>query len=80
MARRAWHHGTLTYAEANAVLFDAIEQRRNVAGAGGLPEVELSVVATLEALKRGAPVDWTDAATRLRADGLNRYLAGYAAP
>lgn len=81
-AWRAAHGITapLTYAEANAVLFDAIEQRRNVAGAGGLPEVELSVVATLEALKRGAPVDWTDAATRLRADGLNRYLAGYAAP
>lgn len=81
-AWRAAHGITapLTYAEANAVLFDAIEQRRNVAGAAGLPEVELSVVATLEALKRGAPVDWTAAATRLRADGLNRYLAGYAAP
>jgi len=80
----AWRaaHGTtapLTYAEANAVLFDAIEQRRNAAGAAGLPEVELSVVATLEALKRGQPIDWMSAAAQLRAEGLSRYLTPYAA-
>ena len=79
----AWRdaYGTtapLSYAEANAVLFEAIEQRRNAAGASGLPEVELSVVAVLEALKTGTPVDWTAAATILRAGGLNRYLAPYA--
>ncbi len=79
----AWRsaHGMiepLSYAEANAVLFEAIEQRRNAAGAAGLPEVELSVVAVLEALKAAKPVDWNAAATRLRADGLNRYLAPYA--
>lgn len=81
----AWRaaHGTtapLSYAEANAVLFDAIEQRRNAVGAAGLPEVELSVVAVLEALKTGKPVDWTAAAATLRAQGLNRYLAPYATP
>jgi N-acetylmuramic acid 6-phosphate (MurNAc-6-P) etherase len=65
----------LTYAEANAVLFEAIEQRRNAPGAAGLPEVELSVVAVLEALRSGRPVDWTAAADRLRAGGLNAYLA-----
>jgi hypothetical protein len=80
----AWRdaHGAtapLSYAEANAVLFEAIEQRRNAADASGLPEVELSVVAVLEALKTGTPVDWTAAATTLRAGGLNRYLAPYAA-
>ncbi len=80
----AWRdaHGAtapLSYAEANAVLFEAIEQRRNAAGASGLPEVELSVVAVLEALKTGEPVDWTAAATTLRAGGLNHYLAPYAA-
>ncbi|WP_334179391.1 hypothetical protein [Pseudoxanthomonas sp.] len=79
----AWRdaHGAtapLSYAEANAVLFDAIEQRRMAAGAAGLPEVELSVVAVLEALKTGTPVDWAAAATRLRTEGLNRYLAPYA--
>lgn len=80
----AWRdaHGAtapLSYAEANAVLFEAIEQRRNAAGASGLPEVELSVVAVLEALKTGTPVDWNAAATTLRAGGMNRYLAPYAA-
>lgn len=65
----------LSYAEANAVLFEAIEQRRNAPGAAGLPEVELSVVAVLEALRSGRPVDWTAAADRLRAGGLNAYLA-----
>lgn len=80
----AWRdaHGTtapVSYAEANAVLFEAIEQRRHAAGASGLPEVELSVVAVLEALKTGTPVDWTAAAATLRAGGLNRYLAPYAA-
>jgi len=80
----AWRdaYGTtapLSYAEANAVLFEAIEQRRNAAGASGPPEVELSVVAVLDALKTGTPVDWTAAATTLRAGGLNRYLAPYAA-
>ena len=71
---------TLSYVEANAVLFEAIEQRRNAAAASGLPEVELSVVAVLEALKTGTPVDWATAATRLRVEGLNRYLAPYTVP
>lgn len=76
----AWRdaHGMtapLSYPEANAVLFEAIEQRRNAPGAAGLPEVELSVVAVLEALRSGRPVDWTAAADRLRAGGLNAYLA-----
>ncbi len=79
----AWRaaHGTtepLSYTEANAVLFEAIEQRRNAPGASGLPEVELSVVAVLEALKTGKPVDWTAAATQLRTQGLNAYLKPYA--
>ena len=68
----------LTYAEANAVLFEAIEQRRNAPGASGLPEVELSVVAVLDALKADRPIDWDAAVTQLRAGGLSRYLAPYA--
>ena len=79
-AWRSAHGATepLSYPEANAVLFEAIEQRRNAPEASGLPEVELSVVAVLDALKAGAPVDWNAAATRLRAGGLSRYLAPYA--
>lgn len=84
LATPTWRdaHGTtasLSYAEANAVLFEAIEQRRNAAGASALPEVELSVVAVLDALKTGKPVDWSAAATALRSGGLNRHLAPYAA-
>jgi len=67
----------LSYAEANAVLFEAIEQRRNAPGAANLPEVELSVVAVLEALKAGKPIDWTAAAGQLKAQGLNDYLKPY---
>jgi N-acetylmuramic acid 6-phosphate etherase len=79
-AWRSAHGATepLSYPEANAVLFEAIEQRRNAPGASGLPEVELSVVAVLDALKAGAPVDWSAAATRLRTGGLSHYLAPYA--
>lgn len=82
LASPAWKqaHGDtapLGYAEANAVLFEAIEQRRTLADAAGLPEVELSVVAILEALKSGRPVDWRAAARLLRSQGLNRYLATY---
>ena len=47
-------------------------------GASGLPEVELSVVAVLDALKADRPIDWNAAVTQLRAGGLSRYLAPYA--
>jgi len=50
---RHGHLEPLTYAEANAILYAAIDQRAALPEAAGLPEVELSIVATLEHLASG---------------------------
>ncbi len=73
---RAQHGDTapLSYAEANTVLYAAIEQRAALPEAAQLPEVELAIVAVLERLDSGKPMDWPGAARRLRAQGLNGYL------
>ncbi len=80
----AWRqtHGTtapLTYAEANAVMFAAIDQRQHLAAATDIPEVELSIVAVLQALAAGKPVDWAQAATTLQHERLGTYMAPYTA-
>lgn len=77
---RARHGNTapLSYAEANRVLFEAIDQRARLAEAAQLPEVELAIVAVLERLDSGKPLDWAGAAQLLRAQGLNGYLRGRA--
>ncbi|GEM_PF-2867863 len=77
---RARHGNTapLSYAEANRVLFEAIDQRARLAEAAQLPEVELAIVAVLERLDSGKPLDWAGAAQLLRAKGLNGYLRGRA--
>ena len=64
----------LSYAEANAMLFAAIEQRKTLPEAANTPEVELAIVATLERLASQRPLDWKHAALRLQAEGLNGYL------
>lgn len=73
---RARHGDTapLSYAEANAVLHEAIEQRPRLPETAQLPEVELAIVAVLERLDSGKPLDWPGAAQRLRDKGLNGYL------
>jgi len=71
---RHGHTVPLTYAEANAVLFTAIDQRVTLPEAAGLPEVELSIVAALEQLACGQPLDWPGAAAILKNAGLNGYL------
>lgn len=79
----AWQarHGAtpaLDYAEANAVLFEAIDRRAAMAEAERVPEVELAVVAILEGLAHGTALDWDGAARIVHRQGLNGYLAGYA--
>lgn len=64
----------LSYAEANAVLYEAIAQRARLPEAAQLPEVELAIVAVLEHFDSGKPLDWAAAAQRLREKGLNGYL------
>lgn len=73
---RARHGRTapLSYAEANAVLFEAIAQRAALTEAAQIPEVELAIVAVLERLAERQPLDWLGAAKTLQAEGLNPYL------
>ncbi|WP_341724492.1 hypothetical protein [Pseudoxanthomonas putridarboris] len=82
LAGAAWRerHGPtepLSYAEANAVLFEAIGQRGELGGTAQAAEVELSVVAILEGLARQYPLSWPDAAAILDRQGLNGYLREY---
>jgi N-acetylmuramic acid 6-phosphate etherase len=65
---------TLTFAEANAVLFDAMDYVRSCE-MGQTAEVALSIVRILEALRRGVPVSWAEARQVLETEGLTAYLA-----
>jgi N-acetylmuramic acid 6-phosphate etherase len=74
-----WQHTlgpgvTLNFAEANAVLFDAMDYVRSCE-MGQTAEVALSIVRILEALRRGVPVSWAEARQVLETEGLTAYLA-----
>lgn len=63
-----------SFAEANAVLFDAIDYVHTYA-AGQTAEVALSVVRIIEALRRRDHVGWDDAQAILEREGLAGFLA-----
>ncbi len=63
----------LSFAEANAVLYDAIEYV-HLGGMGQTAEVALSIIRILEALRRGAAVSWDEARRVLDSEGLAGYL------
>ncbi|MFB3815585.1 MAG: hypothetical protein ACE14L_15890 [Terriglobales bacterium] len=65
---------SLTFAEANAVLFEAIDYVRS-REMTQTAEVALSIIRILEALRRGAPVTWDEARAILDSEGLAAYLA-----
>lgn len=67
----------LDYAQANAVLFDAIDKRTGNAALAGSPEVELAIVRILESLRLQRAISWEDAAALLRERKLDAYLATY---
>lgn len=67
----------VTYAQANAVLFDIIDQRSKNAALEKNPEVEMAIVRVLESLARQSPVAWSDAAAVLHASSLDDYLGAY---
>ncbi len=82
LASDAWRqahgeHVPLPYADANAILFDIIEQRRGDATLSASPEVELCIVRVLESLRLGRAIGWNDAAALLRERKLDDYLAAY---
>ncbi len=63
----------ITFAEANAVLMDAIDFVRSE-DMGQTAEVALSIIRIIEALDRQAPVSWTDARRIMEEEGLAVYL------
>ncbi|MCW5581756.1 MAG: hypothetical protein KIS72_10495, partial [Luteimonas sp.] len=82
LASDAWRrangvHDPLTYADANAVLYDVIEARRADPALASSPEVELAIVRILESLRLGHAIDWATAAARLRERRLDDMLAAY---
>jgi N-acetylmuramic acid 6-phosphate etherase len=72
----AWHPEIrdVTFAEANAVLYEAIAWVR-AQGSGQTAEVALSIVRILESVRTGAAVGFEDAAQILATEGLAAYLA-----
>ncbi len=64
----------ITYAEANAVLFDAKEYRAQ--NNQPVSEVALSIIRILEGKKRGVNVSWQEVEEILAVRGLEGYLNG----
>jgi len=68
----------ITYAEANAVLFDAVRTvQDNPQGAGQTAEVALSIIRILEALRLQKGLSPEQALAIAKEKGLNRYLAEF---
>ncbi|MFT4257419.1 MAG: hypothetical protein QM599_10740 [Pseudoxanthomonas sp.] len=67
----------LDYAQANAVLFDAIDWRRAQGERVTAPEVELAIVRVLESLRGKRGISWDDANALLQRQKLDAYLAAY---
>ena len=66
------HTEPISYAQANAVLFEAMDF---LSRKGGLAsEVELSIIRTLEALKRHSRISWDEALSILQKEGLENHL------
>jgi len=66
----------ISYAEANEVLFDAIEYGKRAQKTGKNAEVGLSIVRILEAMHSNSFISWEDAETILESQGLEKYLFG----
>lgn len=69
----------ISYPEANAVLFDAVDFLNAGGHAGETAEVALSIIRMLEARKRNFRVAWEDALTLFRRLGLEGYLSSVTA-
>ncbi len=65
----------ISYAEANAVLFDAVDFLNAGGHAGETAEVALSIIRILEARRLDSHVTWADALALFRRLGLEEYLS-----
>ncbi|MCJ7581153.1 MAG: hypothetical protein MUP98_11550 [Candidatus Aminicenantes bacterium] len=68
-------HVPITYEEANAVLFDAIDFLGEKGGQTS--EVELSIIRILETNKQKKAVSWDQSILIAESDGLEQYLKAY---
>lgn len=68
----------ISYADANAVLFDAIEYGKRMQKTGQNAEVGMSVIRILEALKSDIFISWEEAEDILQHQGLESYLKKFA--
>jgi len=80
LSREDWIHNhgkndPITYAEANAVLFESIEFISNQTGQHS--EAELSIIRILEALKKKRFITWKEAMEISIKKGLELYLCEY---
>ncbi|MEW6455319.1 MAG: hypothetical protein AB1410_01215 [Acidobacteriota bacterium] len=64
----------ISYEEANAVLFDAIEFIKKDQSQSQTAEVALSIIRILEALRKKDYVSWNDAFSILETEGFEKYL------
>lgn len=64
----------ISYADANAMLFDAIEYGKRTQKTGQNAEVGLCIIRLLEALNQKAFVSWENAEAILQKEGLDGYL------
>lgn len=64
----------ISYADANALLFDAIEYGKKTQKTGENAEVGLCIIRILEALHKQAFISWEEAEAILHNQGLEEYL------
>lgn len=67
----------ISYAEANAILFNAIDSMKMKHCSIQIPEVALSIIRILESLKQQQAISWEQAATILSNESLRDYLLPY---
>ncbi|WP_226468571.1 hypothetical protein [Luteimonas panaciterrae] len=80
--RRYGKQAPVTYAQANAVLFDTIGfvREKKKAGDQAAAEVSLAIVRILESLRLQRAVSYDEGLALLKTGGLNGYLAGLRTP
>lgn len=80
--RRYGKQAPVTYAQANAVLFDTIGfvREKKKAGDQAAAEVSLAIVRILESLRLQRAVSYDEGPALLKTGGLNGYLAGLRTP
>jgi hypothetical protein len=64
----------ISYGEANAVLYDAMDYTKTHPGVVPKSEVGLAIIRILEAIRGGRNVTWEEADGRLQELGLENYL------